>query len=201
MGMETERRQVREFFAAKAVGWEKRFPDDTPAYRAAVAELGLTTGGRALDAGCGTARALPLLREAVGPSGTVVGVDLTPEMLREATVLGRHHDGALVEGDGARLPLREGAFDAVLAAGLVHHLPDPEAGLRELARVTRPGGRLALFHPIGRAALAARRGHELRPDDVRAAPQLVPLLTRTGWELSLYDDGEERYLAVAVRRR
>src|SRR5689334_2680370 len=117
MGMETERRQVREFFAAKAAGWEKRFPDDTPSYRAAVAELGLPAGGRALDAGCGTARALPLLREAVGPSGTVVGVDLTPEMLREATVLGRHHDGALVEGDGARLPLREGAFDAVLAAG------------------------------------------------------------------------------------
>jgi SAM-dependent methyltransferase len=199
--METERHQVREFFAAKAAGWEKRFPDDTPAYRAAVAELGLPPGGRALDAGCGTARALPLLREAVGPSGTVVGVDLTPEMLREATVLGRHRDGALVEGDGARLPLREGTFDAALAAGLVHHLPDPEAGLRELARVTRPGGRLALFHPIGRVALAARRGHELRADDVRAEPQLTPLLARTGWELSLFDDGEERYLAVAVRRR
>jgi SAM-dependent methyltransferase len=182
------------------VGWEKRFPDDTPAYRAAVAELRLEPGGRALDAGCGTARAVPLLRAAVGPSGTVVGVDLTPEMLAEAVALGRDAAGALVEADSARLPLRDAVFDAVLAAGLVHHLPDAAAGLRELARVTRPGGRLALFHPIGRAALAARRGHELRPDDVRAQPQVGLLLDGTGWDLRLLDDAEERYLALAVRR-
>lgn len=197
---ESGRQQVREFFAAKAVGWEKRFPDDTPVYEAAVGELGLRPGGRALDAGCGTARALPLMRAVVGMAGTVVGADLTPEMLREAVALGRDRDGALVEADSAELPLRDAAFDAVFAAGLVHHLPDPAAGLRELARVTRTGGRLGLFHPIGRAALAARRGHELRPDDIRAEPRLRPLLAETGWELTSLDDSAERYLAVAVRR-
>ncbi|MFG1806672.1 class I SAM-dependent methyltransferase [Streptomyces sp. NPDC049040] len=197
----SERQRVRLFFAERAAGWETRYPDDTPAYAAAVAALGLPPGGRVLDAGCGTARALPLLRAAVGPAGEVVGVDLTPEMLREAVRLGRRGDGALVEADGARLPLRTGAFDAVLAAGLVHHLPDPAAGLRELARVTRPGGRLALFHPLGRAALAARRGHELRDDDIRAAPRLGPAMSATGWELSLLDDSDECYLALAVRQR
>lgn len=197
---ERERRQVREFFAAKAAGWEDRYPDDDPVYAAAVAELGPVPGGRALDAGCGTARALPWLRAAVGPAGTVVGVDLTPEMLREAVRLGRNRQGALVEADGGRLPLRDGAFDAVFAAGLVHHLPDPLAGLGELARVTVPGGRLALFHPVGRATLAARRGHELRPDDIRAQPQIGRALDGTGWELTLLDDTEERYLALAVRR-
>src|SRR5690242_29478 len=107
---ERDRRQVREFFAAKAAGWENRYPDDDPAYAAAVAELGLKPGGSALDAGCGTARALPLLRAAVGPAGTVVGVDLTPEMLTEAVRLGRHREGTLVEADGGRLPLRDGTF-------------------------------------------------------------------------------------------
>lgn len=197
---EGERRQVREFFAARAVGWETRYPDDTPVYAAAVAELGLLPGGRALDAGCGTARALPLLRSAVGPSGTVVGVDLTPEMLAEAAALGRRADDVLLEADSRVLPLRDGTFDAVFAAGLVHHLPDPAGGLRELARVTRPGGRLAVFHPIGRAALAARRGHELRADDVRAQPQIGRALAATGWELALLDDSEDRYLALAVRQ-
>ncbi|WP_225846676.1 class I SAM-dependent methyltransferase [Streptomyces sp. HPF1205] len=196
-----ERWQVREFFAAKAAGWEDRYPGDDPAYAAAVAELAPPPGGRALDAGCGTARALPLLRAAVGPDGTVVGVDLTPEMLREAVRLGRDPAGALVEADSGRLPLRDGAFDAVFAAGLVHHLPDPLAGLRELARVTVPGGRLALFQPVGRAALAARRGHELRPDDIRARPRIARALDRAGWEPALLDDGEERYLVLAVRRR
>ncbi|MDJ0342994.1 methyltransferase domain-containing protein [Streptomyces sp. H10-C2] len=199
--METERDRVREFFAAKAVGWEKRFPDDGPAYDAAVAELGLRPGQSALDAGCGTGRALPALRQAVGPAGTVIGADLTPEMLREATVLGRHRAGSLVEADSSRLPLRDACLEGVFAAGLLHHLPDPAAGLREFARVTGPGGRLALFHPIGRAALAARRGHTLHEDDVRAKPNLSPLLTDAGWELVVFDDSEDRYLAVAVRQR
>ena len=199
-GIERGRDQVREFFAARAAGWERRFPDDTPVFTAAVGELALRPGGRALDAGCGTGRAVPLLREAVGPDGTVVGLDLTPEMLREAVALGRRAYGALVEADSVRLPLATGAFDAVLASGLVHHLPDPAAGLRELARVTRPAGRLALFHPRGRAALAARHGNELRDDDVRAQPQLGRLLGATGWELLLLDDSDDRYLALAVRR-
>jgi ubiquinone/menaquinone biosynthesis C-methylase UbiE len=194
------RQRLRDFFGPRAVGWESRYPDDTPAYEAAIGELRLPPGGRALDAGCGTGRAVPLLRTAVGPAGTVVGLDLTPEMLREAAALGRGTAGLLVEADSEQLPMRDGGFDAVFAAGLVHHLPDPAAGLRELARVTRPGGRLALFHPIGRATLAIRRGHELRADDLRAQPQLGRLLDGSGWELSLLDDSDARYLAVAVRR-
>lgn len=194
------RRDLQAFFAERAVGWERRFPDDTPAYRKAVAALELAAGDAALDAGCGTARALPLLREAVGPSGTVVGIDLTPEMLHEAVRLGRRAHGALLEADSGLLPLRGARFDAVLAAGLVHHLPDAVHGLREMARVTRTGGRLALFHPIGRAALAARRGHGLDPDDVRAQPRLGRVLGATGWQLRSLDDTEERYLALAVRR-
>jgi len=191
---------VREFFGARAAGWERKFPDDRPAFAAVVGELGLPAGGRALDAGCGTGRALPLLREAVGPGGLVVGVDLTPAMLGEATSLGRHAAGQLAEGDCTRLPFADTVFDAVLASGLVNHLADPAAGLRELARVTRPGGRLALFHPCGRAVLAARHGRVPRSDDIRAQPQVGAVLRATGWELLRFDDGDERYLALAARR-
>jgi ubiquinone/menaquinone biosynthesis C-methylase UbiE len=196
-----DRRETREFFAARAVGWETRYPDDTPVYRAAIGELALDAGDRALDVGCGTARAVPLLRAAVGPSGTVVALDVTPEMLREAGALGRDADGARLESEAEQLPLRDGVFDAVFAAGLVNHLTDPSDGLRELARVTRAGGRLALFHPVGRAVLAARRGHTLEPDDVRARPQIGRILAATGWDLALLDDSDERYLALAVRVR
>ncbi len=190
---------VREFFGARAGTWETRFPDDTPVYQAAVAELGLRPGQSALDAGCGTGRALPALRAAVGPHGTVIGADLTPEMLRTAADAGRGRHALLIEADATRLPIRSAAVDVVFAAGLIHHLLDPAAGLREFARVSRPGGRLALFHPIGRAALAARHGHGLADDDVRAEPNLRPLLAAAGWRLTEYEDADARYLTVAVR--
>ncbi|MFE5734205.1 class I SAM-dependent methyltransferase [Streptomyces sp. NPDC056528] len=193
--------RVREFFGARAADWESRFPDDGPAYAAAVAELDLRPGDSVLDAGCGTGRALPPLRAAVGPSGTVVGVDLTPEMLERAVLAGRGgaDGGALILADVGRLPVRDGALDAVFGAGLVSHLANPAEGLRELARVVRPGGRLALFHPIGRAALAARHGRALSPDDLRAEPRLRPLLAGAGWRLVDYADEDTRYLALSVR--
>ncbi|MEU2270118.1 class I SAM-dependent methyltransferase [Streptomyces olindensis] len=197
--MSDEQTRVQEFFTARAADWDTRFPDDGPAYAAAVAELGLRAGDRVLDAGCGTGRALPPLRAAVGPSGVVVGADLTPAMLREAVRAGRDRDGALLLADVAALPLRPRSLDAVFGAGLISHLPSPAENLRELARVVRPGGVLALFHPIGRAALAARHGRPLTPDDLRAEPNLRPLLAGSGWRLTSYTDEDARFLALAVR--
>ncbi|MEU8684496.1 class I SAM-dependent methyltransferase [Streptomyces sp. NPDC048611] len=192
--------EVRAFFAERAATWDTKFPDDGPAYVAGVAGLGLQEGDRVLDAGCGTGRALPALRAAVGTRGTVLGADLTPEMLREAVRAGRDRDAALLLADVTRLPLPDAALDAVFAAGLLSHLPDSAGGLTELARVVRPGGRLALFHPIGRAALAARKGRPLTPGDLRAEPNLRPLLAGSGWDLIRYEDEDARYLALAVRR-
>ncbi|MFE0374503.1 class I SAM-dependent methyltransferase [Streptomyces inhibens] len=193
--------EVRAFFAQRAADWDTKFPDDGPAYAAGVAELGLQEGDRVLDAGCGTGRALPPLRDAVGARGTVLGADLTPEMLHAAVDAGRDRHAALLLADVTRLPLPGAALDAVFAAGLISHLPDSAGGLTELARVVRPGGRLALFHPIGRAALAARKGRPITPDDLRAEPNLRPLLADCGWELMRYEDKDSRYLALAARRR
>ncbi|MFF3304261.1 class I SAM-dependent methyltransferase [Streptomyces sp. NPDC001741] len=190
---------VQEFFSARAADWDSRFPDDGPAYAAAVGELGLRSGDAVLDAGCGTARALPALREAVGRDGTVVGADLTSAMLDAALRAGRGTSGALLLADVERLPLSDGSLDAVFAAGLISHLPHPGRGLTELARVVRPGGRLALFHPVGRAALAARHGRALSDDDLRAEPRLAPLLAEAGWRLESYIDEDDRFLALSVR--
>ncbi|MFF3937270.1 class I SAM-dependent methyltransferase [Streptomyces phaeofaciens] len=190
---------VQEFFSARAAQWDSRFPDDGPAYAAAVAGLDLRAGDRVLDAGCGTGRALTPLRAAVGPSGVVLGVDLTPAMLQAAVQAGRDRDGRLLLADVAALPLRSAALDAVFGAGLVSHLPDPAENLRELARVVRPGGTLALFHPIGRAALAARQGRQITPEDLRAEPNLRPLLAGSGWRMTSYVDEDTRFLALAVR--
>lgn len=197
--MADDHTHVQDFFTARAADWDTRFPDDGPAYAAAVEVLGLRPGDAVLDAGCGTGRALPALRAAVGPHGTVLGADLTPAMLDAAVQAGRDRSGQLLLADVARLPLRSGVLDAVFGAGLISHLSRPGPDLAELARVVRPGGQLALFHPIGRAALAARHGRQVTDDDLRAEPNLRRLLARSGWQLVSYTDEDARFLALGVR--
>lgn len=192
--------ETRAFFGYRAAGWDAKFGEDIPAYAAAAAEARLAAGWTVIDVGCGTGRAIPVLREAVGPSGRVIGLDLTPEMLDQARPRCAAARAALVLADARRLPLADKAADAVFAAGLVTHLPQPAAGFAELARVTRPGGRLVLFHPTGRAALAARHGRTLRPDEPLAEGPLRHVTAAAGWELTDYDDAADRFFAVAVRR-
>jgi len=191
--------ETRAFFSCRAATWNTRFGDDMPAYAAAVARAGIRYGGVAIDVGCGTGRALPALRQAVGPDGAVIAADLTPEMLDQARLVSQAAGAALVLADARRLPFADASADALFAAGLVNHLPDPEAGLGELARVTRPSGLLVLFHPSGRAALAARHGRTLSPDEPLAAGPLGRSTVAAGWRLTAYDDAADHFFALAVR--
>ncbi len=193
--------QTREFFTPRASGWEDRFSDDGSAFDWAVEQLRLSPGDVAIDAGCGTGRALVALRAAVGPAGAVLGLDATPAMLCEASRLGRQSVSVCTLGDVRHLPVRHRCATGILAAGLLPHLPDPAGTLREFARVAVPGARLGVFHPIGRLTLAARhreRGadaHDMNIDPGR----IESLLAEAGWVLESLEDAEHRYLALAVR--
>jgi SAM-dependent methyltransferase len=100
-------------------------------------------GGRALDVGCGTG-ALALRLERAGYE--MVGIDPSEGMLR---VMREHAPGVeAVLGSGTELPFEEGEFDLALSVAAMHHIADPEAvrrALAEMARVTRPGGRVLIW--------------------------------------------------------
>ncbi len=199
MREQTDPARVRQFFGSRAATWDERFPDDEPRYRRAIAELAPPPGGAVLDDGCGTGRALPILREAVGADGVVVGIDLVPQMLAEARRRHRDRTARLLLADAGHVPIGTATVDAVFAAGLLSHLPDQRQALRELARVTAPAGRLALFHPVGRRDLAARHGRALEPDDPRSEPRVRAALVATGWRCLSVDDAADRYLVTALR--
>lgn len=118
--------------------------------------LCLQDGARALDVGTGPGLAVRQLRARLP---FVVGMDASPEMLRHAQTLFDPGAAArLVAGDALRLPFADGAFDAALATNLLFLLPDPRAGLCELARVVRRGGIAGWLNPsdtLSRAAAAA----------------------------------------------
>jgi ubiquinone/menaquinone biosynthesis C-methylase UbiE len=112
-----------------------------------VGRLRLRPGARVLDACCGSgASALPAA-EAVGPEGSVLGVDLAEGLLELARVKARARGLANVEfrpGDILDLGLPGGEFDAVVCVFGIFFVPDIEAAIRELWRQVRPGGQLAI---------------------------------------------------------
>jgi demethylmenaquinone methyltransferase/2-methoxy-6-polyprenyl-1,4-benzoquinol methylase len=100
--------------------------------------------GRVLDMATGTGDlALEALRQQ--PTAQVVGLDFTPEMLllaREKALASQAHL-ELAAGDGLNLPFADGLFDAVVTGFALRNVIDIPAAFAEMARVTRPGGRLA----------------------------------------------------------
>jgi len=113
-----------------------------PELRGAIAGLALKPGMRVLDAGCGTGEALEWLQAAVSPGGVAVGIDLAAQHLRAARSARR--GALLLQGDVRRPPVAGASVDAVWSVNTVHHLADPLAGVRALAALLRPGGRVVL---------------------------------------------------------
>jgi mycothiol synthase len=110
--------------------------------------LGLGPGHAVLDVGCGTGAELEPLAGIVGTGGRVVGLERSAALIAAARARGRDRPRAvsveLVEGDVRSLPFDVGEFDACRADRTLQHVDPPEAGLREMIRVTRPGGRVVV---------------------------------------------------------
>lgn len=112
-----------------------------PARKRAVAEMAISPGDTAVDMGTGTGANLPFLREAVGPSGHVVGIDLSPGMLgraRRRVERAGWDNVTLVEGD-IRNPPIDGPVDGILSAFVVLMYPDPAPLVEAWAAHLAPG--------------------------------------------------------------
>jgi len=149
-----EEAQVQAMFD-RIAGWYDRMNTVMTAglhrsWRRRAADLaGLSTGGRALDVATGTGDLAFELAARVGPTGEVVGVDFSERMLALARAkVGRAAGGAPVRfeaGNALALSYPAGSFDAATVGFGARNFSDLEAGVREMARVVRPGGRVVVL--------------------------------------------------------
>ena len=167
--------------------------------RLAVGEV-VWPGDRVLDACCGTG---DLAVQAERRGGRVVGLDFSPRMLERA----HHKSGTIewVQGDALALPFSDEEFDAATVGFGVRNLADLEGGLRELARVLRPGGKVAVLEitrphgilrpffrlwfdvlvPIAGRVLPGGKAYTYLPASVRRFPgpdDLSALMVRAGFQ-------------------
>ncbi len=155
------------------------------ARRRGIAMLRLEHSARVLEVGVGTGLTLPLFP----PDTHVYGVDISRAMLARARGRAADPGRALIEGDVAHLPFRDGFFDGVLASYVVTAVPDPVAMLREIRRVAKPGARIVLLnhfaseHPLLAAIERAITPATSRVLGFHASFDVWPLLREVGLEV------------------
>lgn len=151
---------TQEFYSRYAGVYDRiarQTPGVTDLRESVAAALAPKRGDVVIEMGCGTGANFPNLRERVGESGTVVGVDFTPGVLavaRDRVQREGWENVHVVRGDATRPPVREA--DAVVATFVSGMLSDPAAAVRTWAALVGPGGRLGLAdlgrstNPLGR---------------------------------------------------
>lgn len=137
--------------------------------------LDLAAGQRVLDVGCGSGVDLVLLSEAVGPAGRVIGIDRSPERIKEARTAietDKKSNITVLLADAERLTFPSGEFDRVRADRVLQHIGGHRKALAEMWRVLTPGGIMSVVEPDWAAISIAPASARAEDDDATLAEVL-----------------------------
>ncbi len=191
-----------QFFNEQAAEWNHTdtYDQDRDRLFRLIPSLPVGQGSRVLDAGTGTGIALDPLRAAATSTGTVIGVDLAPAMLRKAQQ--EHHH--VVRADCHHLPFQSGSFDCVFAFAVVPHLDMVPAFFREAASVLHRGGTLIILHFMSRESINdfhRRTGSAVEQDFLPAAEELAGYGRTAGISQTLFTEDDDLFLWIGERTK
>jgi ubiquinone/menaquinone biosynthesis C-methylase UbiE len=171
-----------------------------------IERVGLQPGERVLDVACGTGIVSRLAARRVGHFGNVTGVDVNPDMLEVARKVSAYFDPAIefVEGTAEDIALPSSHFDAVLCQQALMFFSDRKKALKEMHRVLKPNGRIALnvwrseqFNPVYRDLIVALEKHV--GADVAAVMRSPFIIKSVGEMRSLFEQAAFRDVRVVIR--
>jgi arsenite methyltransferase len=160
---------------------------------ATLQRLNLKRGERVIDIGCGPGFLCENMAAAIGPTGCVVGIDISEDLIDFAT---KHKSGETIEyrvGNATALPIDAEQFDVAVSTQVIEYVADADAALCEIARVLQPGGRAFIVDTdfdswVWHAADAERmarmmKGWEMHCADPRLPRTLIPRLRAAGFKI------------------
>jgi len=187
------------FFDHHAVRWDETMysPAQSARIRPLIERLNISRGAKVLDVGCGTGVLIPHLLDAVGPAGTVIGIDISPIMVAKACDKGFLHNAWFVVAPIENSPFPEEYFDAVVCLSVFPHFIDHRRALSEIHRLLSPSGMIAILHLDGSARINDFHkgfGDPVMNDHLPDGAEMKSLLIEAGFVSLEAEDRKDLYL-------
>lgn len=169
---------------------------------AGLASFGLRPHETVVDIGCGTGNLTTAILSALGGTGKVVAVDISPRMIEVARSKVRDARVTWHVGIAESLPVGDATVDRIVCFSVWPHLVDHQATLAEFARVLRPGGFLHIWHLISRQKvneIHGSAGEAVRGDHLHPAVETAATLTTAGYRVHEAVEDADHYLVTASK--
>ena len=196
--------QLQEYFDRLAPTWDKELtPAGLKCLGNIVKELRIKPGYHVLDIGSGTGVLLPFLITELGDAGRVLALDFSADMLAQARAKSFPSTVAFAQADVIAIPVTDDSMDLAICNSAFPHFHDKVKALKEIARVLKDSGRLAICHTMGRQLLNRLHqsvGGVIANDLLPEESQLRELMKQAGLNIVSFYDSPERYLVIAEKR-
>jgi len=183
--------RLRDYFDRHASSWDEmlKYNERTSELLEVVSWFGLAEGHWVLDVGTGTGILLPLIRQAIGPKGMLIGFDFSFKMLEKAKLREYFGEKIFLTSTAESIPLRSALFDQITCFSAFPHFTNKAKTLVEMVRVLKSGGVLSIAHLQSVEELNQFHRHLGGPvanDLLPHAERIRSLMTESGlWDISI----------------